>query len=41
MRWDLIPISDAIQMTAKRGGFPLAFFGRAPTIQARVFSVKM
>ena len=25
MRWDLIPISDVIQMTAKRGVFPLAF----------------
>ena len=42
MRWDLIPISDAIQMTAKRGGFfPLAFFGRALTFLARGFSVKM
>ena len=41
MRWDLIPISDAIQMTAKRGGFPPRFFGRAPTFLARVFSVKM
>ena len=40
MRWDLIPISDAIQMTAKRGVFPLAFFSRAPTIQARGFSAK-
>ena len=40
MRWDLIPISDAIQMTAKRGVFPLAFFGRALTFLARGFSAK-
>ena len=41
MRWGLTPISGAILMTAKRGEKSLAFFGRAPTIQARVFSVKM
>ena len=29
MRWDLIPISDAIQMTAKRGGFFPSLFSAA------------
>ena len=38
MRWDLIPISDAIQMTAKRGGFsPSLFRPRAYVPGARFF----
>ena len=38
MRWDLIPISDAIQMTAKRGGFSPRFFRpRAHVPSARFF----
>ena len=40
MRWGLTPISGAILMTVKaRWIFPLAFFGRAPTVQARVISI--